>query len=1282
VVKGAADDVTKSLSEDMGPTLEGFSRQTGTLLEDSAKAYDDCEQSIANNIRNVLPDGEGDLNPGALGEGGSRAPGVGEPGTGDLSGAPSDPVTDSGVGPCGKAGEPVDVVGGQYVTARVDVSLPGVLPVVLRRAYASGYTGGRLFGHGWSSTLDIRLQIDADGVHLADDDCAIRDYPLPAYPGQSVLPAAGARWPLTWDRGRDEITVSDPRTGLALHFTSLGSAHARGTQIRPVTAISDRNGNRITFVRDDAGTPIEVQHSGGYRIAVDTVHTSAGARVEALHLLDGSGGGQGSTLITYGYDPRGRLVEITDSTAVPFVYEYDGHDRITAWIDRSGYRFSYEYDSAGRVVRTRGDGGYLSGDFAYDPANRVTVYVNSLGERTEYHYDEHGHVARVVDPLGHNILTETDRYGRVLSRSDQNGATTRFDLDEAGDIARMVRPDGSSTSAQYDTSHRPTRVTQPDGGVWILGYDERGNLTDATDPCGVTTRYSYSDRGALIGVVDALGQATRIETNPAGLPVSVTDPLGARWTVQRDAYGRVSATVDPLGGTVATTYDGEGRPIARTHPDGGSETWEWNPDGSLNAHTDQVGRTTRFEVGPFRRIVARIDADGARHTFVHDAELRLREVINAQGLAWRYAHDACGRLIGEQDFNGRELSYARDPAGRIVRRVNGAGQTIDLVRDVLGRVIEQRTNDGAVTTFAFDAADNLINASNDSDDLHIVRDALGRVLSEETGGQAVIFTRDALGRTATQATPSGRIASWQYDPAGRASILQSGEQQISFGYDAAGHETFRWIGDDTAVTSVWDVAGRLAARTLVAVEGPQQARTSRVLQERSWTYHGDGTPETVSDGVDGTRRMEIDPTGRVSAVNASTWTETYAYDTSGNLIQAADTRTPDADTAGTREVTGTLLRTAGRTSYEYDGQGRLTRKTVRTLSGGRKTSSFDYDAYDRLIETTTPDGARWRYQYDPLGRRTAKRQLGPDGAVVSQTTFAWSGARLVEESRAGSSKPTLEVTTWDYEPGSWRPIAQDRRTYYATASQDVIDRQFHAIVTDLTGTPTELVDPGGTVAWRRRAGLWGELIGDSGEEAAYCPLGFPGQYHDEETGLAYNFTRYYDPGTGRYTTPDRLGLAPSPNQHTYVANPQHATDPLGLAELGPFPNRMGGSLSSELALAERLGVEVSVPGTPAFDEAINAGTVKWAVLDDGSLAVMPKFVAGQEISHSVLSGGAPVLAAGEADIAGSAADGYFGLGINRHSGHFQPSADSLQTGVDKFSEKGIPFSPDSIDCTI
>ncbi|NLI31804.1 MAG: hypothetical protein GX422_03330 [Deltaproteobacteria bacterium] len=34
-----------------------------------------------------------------------------------------------------------------------------------------------------------------------------------------------------------------------------------------------------------------------------------------------------------------------------------------------------------------------------------------------------------------------------------------------------------------------------------------------------------------------------------------------------------------------------------------------------------------------------------------------------------------------------------------------------------------------------------------------------------------------------------------------------------------------------------------------------------------------------------------------------------------------------------------------------------------------------------------------------------------------------------------------------------------------------------------------------------------------------------GQYYDSETGLHYNWHRYYEPKTGRYLTPESIGLA-------------------------------------------------------------------------------------------------------------------------------------------------------------
>src|SRR5262245_21103437 len=151
-----------------------------------------------------------------------------------------------------------------------------------------------------------------------------------------------------------------------------------------------------------------------------------------------------------------------------------------------------------------------------------------------------------------------------------------------------------------------------------------------------------------------------------------------------------------------------------------------------------------------------------------------------------------------------------------------------------------------------------------------------------------------------------------------------------------------------------------------------------------------------------------------------------------------------------------------------------------------------------MVAVTTPNGQRWRYRYDALGRRIAKQRVGDDGStVVEQVDFVWDGTVLAEQShRQGPAAG--QVTVWDWQPGGYRPVSQTHRGPLRDAPQEWVDERFYAIVTDLIGTPTEMLDPSGNLAWRAHTTLWGELLGGS-PGPADTPLRFPGQYHDGET---------------------------------------------------------------------------------------------------------------------------------------------------------------------------------------
>ncbi|MGW4052072.1 putative T7SS-secreted protein [Streptomyces sp. NPDC004779] len=1067
--------------------------------------------------------------------------------------------------------DPIDIATGRMLLPQTDIALPGTLPLVFRRTFDSSRRSGRWFGPAWSSTVDQRLEIDSEGVVFSCDEGSILAYPHPA-PGVPVLPAHGRPWPL--DRVQDGYTITDPGSGRVLHFAD------HGDELALLAQIDDRNGNWIAFEHDETGAPVSVVHHGGYHLKL----TTAEGRITALHLAGAAADGSDQEILRYGYT-AGHLTSVTNSSGRPLRFDCDEHGRITAWTDTNGSRFDYVYDDQDRCTYQSGADGHLETTFTWDdvdPATglRTTTLTTGSG-RTERHLiNDRSQVVAEIDPLGGVTRFAYDRRNRLLSRTDPLGHVSRVEYDGEGRPVLAERPDGRRVRMEYDPAGMPTRITATDGTVTQQTFDARGNRTSVTTPSGARTEFAYDASGRLTSVTDPLGAVARLVLDARGLPVEVTDPLGATTRYAHDAFGRTVRITDPLGAVSLLEWTVEGRPSRRVAPDGTAESWTYDGEGNRLTHTDVLGGTTRFTYTDFDLLTSRTDPDGVRHEFSHDTDLRLTRVTNPLGLTWEYAYDAAGRQIAETDFDGRTLGYAYDAAGRLASRVNGLGETIRFERNALGQIVRKEVEGVGTTTFAYDVFDELAQATSPDARLERLRDRHGRLKSETVNGRTLTYAYDELGRRARRTTPSGAVSEWTYDAAGRRTGLTASGRELAFAFDAVGRETARTIGDFVSLTSSYDAMNRLTAQEVTSRSGS--------LQHRAYAYRPDGGLTSVTDAFSGTRHFDLDGAGRVTAVRADHWTERYAYDEAGNQTEADWPSSHPAHAAtGPRAYEGNRLTRAGAVRYEHDAQGRITLRRKTRLSRKPDTWHYAWDPEDRLRAVTTPDGTVWRYTYDPLGRRISKQ------SALETVHFTWDDSTLCEQTT------DTVVLTWDH--AGLRPLSQtERRT-------DSDDDRFFAIVTDLIGTPTELVSESGELAWHTRATLWGTTTWNT-SATAYTPLRFPGQYFDPESGLHYNYFRYYDPESAHYLTQDPLGLAPAPNPSTYVDNPHTWSDPLGLTACPPKGekgNPFGSRDEARKAAYELAGIK---PGEAEF-------WAEWEVGPDITRKHSPGYIYSSEASH-------------------------------------------------------------------
>jgi RHS repeat-associated protein len=173
-----------------------------------------------------------------------------------------------------------------------------------------------------------------------------------------------------------------------------------------------------------------------------------------------------------------------------------------------------------------------------------------------------------------------------------------------------------------------------------------------------------------------------------------------------------------------------------------------------------------------------------------------------------------------------------------------------------------------------------------------------------------------------------------------------------------------------------------------------------------------------------------------------------------------------------------------------------------------------------------------RFRYDALGRRVSKSYQG------KVTRWLWDGNKLLHEwhELEVSASNVEQLITWLFEEDSFAPAGK------------LQGQKAYSIVCDHLGTPLQMHDQQGQLAWGVDLNSYGRVRKQEGETTT-CPFRYQGQYEDQEIGLYYNRFRYYDPEAGQYVSQDPIGLMGGDKLYAYVNDPNGWIDVFGLNPL-------------------------------------------------------------------------------------------------------------------------------------
>ncbi len=435
--------------------------------------------------------------------------------------------------------------------------------------------------------------------------------------------------------------------------------------------------------------------------------------------------------------------------------------------------------------------------------------------------------------------------------------------------------------------------------------------------------------------------------------------------------------------------------------------------------------------------------------------------VNELGNTSRFTTDRFGNLTSFTAALGAKTVSETDDIGRIFRITeadpDGAGsQTSPVTKlgyDAKSNLVVTVNPDTTTVKAEYDATLNrvtkLYNELNKYDTIEYFTDGDLKSWTDALGNKWQ-YTYDAYGNLLTETTP---------DPDGAGSL-----QPIvtTYEYHATYHNRLTKVtwGDSTYrsfthtsrdevasftnelghVTSyVYDPLGRMLTMTLPDPDGAG-SQTSPVY---TWAYGSNLQASSHTDPLNNVTSYTWDVTGRMTKVTLPD------PDGAGSLTAPEYVYTYNFLGQVTAEVRPQFNSVS--IAYTYDANGRLTTVTG-PLSG--QTTSYSFDALDRLTQTADASGRTVNYVYDSRYRLTSMVDHDPDGAgpkTGPTTSWQYDAASQV----TGVTNALGRTTTVNWLDNGWL----DKYTLPDPDGSGSGIAQVHKYTHDNLGRVTKHTDP-------------------------------------------------------------------------------------------------------------------------------------------------------------------------------------------------------------------------------